>query len=284
MTKEKERFLKLKAAQIRLATLEAVYQIKKGHIGGSFSIAEILSDLYFSQMQVDSANPNDPERDRFVMSKGHSSPAGYAVLYLKGFITHDQLMTFRHIDSKLSGHMYMGVPGVDASTGSLGQGLSVATGMALSLKRFGNGNSVYCICGDGEIQEGQIWEAVMAGMNFHLDNLCVFVDNNRIQLDGRVEEISPCLEPIEPKFQAFGWNVISIDGNNVAAVDGAVDVFKQTTNGKPTCIVAHTIKGKGVSLFENQVKYHGGVPDEQGFAKAFSELKEQIACLEADHE
>ncbi len=284
MNQEQERFLKRKAAEIRYYALEAIHQINKGHIGGSFSIADILSVLYFSQMNIDSKDPKNPNRDLFVMSKGHCSPVGYSVLYLKGFLTHDQLMTFRHIDSNLSGHMYAGVPGVEASTGSLGQGISVATGMALSCKQDHSHRHVFCICGDGEIEEGQVWEAAMAAANFKLDNFCVIIDDNGIQLDGRTSEISPSLEPIEDKFRAFGWNVIVINGHDIPSIDGAVEIFKHLQNSKPTCIVAHTIKGKGVKEFEDKVKYHGGMPSEEGFSLAFEELRTEIEALEARNE
>lgn len=284
MTKEKERFLKLKAAEIRLAALEAIYQIKKGHIGGSFSIADVLSVLYFDTMRIDPKHADDPERDRFVMSKGHCSPSGYAVLYLKGFITKEQLMTFRHIDSNLSGHMYMGVPGVEVSTGSLGQGVSVAAGIALAGKSGKHDYKVYCACGDGEIEEGQVWEAAMAAANFKLDNFCIIVDSNKIQLDDRVEHISPSLMPIEEKFRSFGFNVMTIDGNDVASIAGAFDIFKDLHNGKPTCIVANTIKGKGATEFEDKVKYHGAMPDEAGFQSAFGELHARIDALKKEAE
>lgn len=279
MTKEKERFLRLKAEEIREAGLEAIYQVRKGHIGGSLSIADILAVLYFDAMNIDANHPDDPERDRFVMSKGHGSPTGYSVLCLKGFITREELMTFRRVDSRLSGHMAMGVPGVEVSTGSLGQGISVAAGIALAGKSGGHRYDVYCLCGDGEIEEGQVWEAAMAAANFKLDNFCVIVDNNRIQLDGRVEQVSPTLAPIEEKFRSFGFNVMTIDGNDVASVSGAFDIFKRLRNGKPTCIVANTIKGKGAVEFEDKVKYHGGMPDEAGFQSAFAELKARIAAL-----
>lgn len=276
MTEEKRKLLQLKADQIRLGGLEAVYQIKKGHIGGSFSVAEILSVLYFDTMHIDPANRKDPNRDRLVMSKGHCSPAGYAALWLKGFITHDQLMTFRHVDSNLLGHMSIEVPGVEVSTGSLGQGISVAAGIALAGKMDGRPYRVFCILGDGEAEEGQVWEAAMAAANFHLDNFCLIVDNNKIQLDGRVEEISPSLMPLEEKFRSFGFNVLSVDGHDVEALSDAFRIFSLWKNGKPTCIVAHTVKGHGAAEFEDKVKYHGGIPDEAGFARAFAELRARV--------
>jgi transketolase len=281
MTKEKEIFLKRQAAEIRLQGLKAIHQIKSGHIGGSFSIAEILSVLYFDEMNVFPKEPLNSERDRLVLSKGHCTPTAYAALALKGFITLEELMTFRRIDSRLSGHMCMKVPGVDVSTGSLGQGLSVALGIALSGKCYHKNYDVYVICGDGEIEEGQIWEAAMSAANNKLDNVCLFVDNNKIQLDDYVEQISPALYSIEDKFSAFGWNVITVNGNEVSEVKDAVDQFKEKRNQKPTAIIAQTIKGKGVSIFENKVKWHGSVPSEDEFATAFAELRNQITVLEA---
>jgi len=281
MKQSRKQELERISAEIRLNGLKAIYSIRNGHVGGSMSIAEILAVLYFDQMQVYPDDPKNSNRDRFVLSKGHCTPTGYATLSMKGFISFDELWTFRRIDSRLSGHMCMEVPGVDASTGSLGQGLSVATGMALSAKCYHRSYKTYALCGDGEMQEGQIWEALMAASNFKLDNLCLVIDYNKIQLDDRIEYISPTLFPINDKLTSFGWNVIEIDGHDVVAIHDAVETFKKTSNEKPTAIIANTIKGKGVSIFEDKIKWHGSVPSEEEFSIAFAELEEQIKRLEA---
>ncbi len=268
----------LQACKIRKTALETIKAAGSGHIGGSMSISDILSVLYFSEMNVDPSNPDKPDRDRLVLSKGHCSPALYAVLAMKGFFEMEHLKTFRDINSNLSGHVEIHVPGVDMSTGSLGQGLSVALGMALFAKAQEYENRVFAILGDGEIQEGQVWEAAMAAAFYKADNLIAFVDNNKIQLDDRVENImSPY--PIGEKFEAFGWNVLNVDGHDVRQLRNAVELA-DSLKGKPTVIVCDTVKGKGVSVFEDQIRFHGGQPTEDEWKTAFEELNKKIAQLE----
>lgn len=272
--------LQLNAYKIRKVALETIQIAGSGHIGGSFSIAEIMSVLYFGQMNVDIDNPKKIDRDRLVLSKGHCSPAMYATLAIKGFFPMEHLSTFRKIDSNLSGHVEYHVPGVDMSSGSLGQGLSVALGMALYSKNKKIGNRVFCIMGDGEIEEGQVWEATMAAGFYKADNLIAFVDNNNLQLDGSLEDVmSPY--PIGEKFKAFGWNVIEVDGSDVEQIYNAIELAS-TVKGKPTVVVAKTIKGKGVSVFENQVRFHGGHPKADEFKIAYTELNAKISELEDD--
>jgi transketolase len=279
MDAHKERILRLNAVKIRKYVLEAIQAANSGHIGGSFSIAEIVSVLYFDKMRIDPKNPRLPGRDRFVLSKGHCAPAVYAALAMRGFFPLEDLKTFRQIDSYLSGHIEMRhVPGVDMSAGSLGQGFSVGVGMALAGKLDKMDYKVYVITGDGEMQEGQIWEAAMAAGHYKLDNLRLFVDNNGLQLDGPVEKLMS-VYPLEDKFRAFGWNVLTIDGNDVEQVSGAIEDAGKVT-GKPTVIIAKTVKGKGVSIFENSVKFHGGRPSPEEYVKAYSELDAQIKGLE----
>lgn len=278
MDKTRIKELELWAYKIRKTALQTIETAGSGHIGGSFSIAEILSVLYFDQMDIDPKQPDKKGRDRLVLSKGHCSPTLYAALALKGFFPKEELATFRKIDSHLSGHVEMHVSGVDMSTGSLGQGLSVSLGMALYSKSKELGNQVFCIMGDGEIQEGQVWEAAMAAGFYKADNLIAFVDNNKLQLDGALEEVmSPY--PIGEKFKAFGWNVIEVGGNDVEQVVNAVELAHVMT-GKPTVIIADTIKGKGVSVFENQVRFHGGKPTELEWKQAYQELDDKIKELE----
>ncbi|MBM6685821.1 transketolase [Faecalicatena contorta] len=270
--------LQRQAYIIRKTALETIKNAGSGHIGGSFSIAEILAVLYFDRMRIDPEHPDRKDRDRLVLSKGHCSPAMYATLSLRGFFPIEHLKTFRTIDSDLSGHVEIHVPGVDMSAGSLGQGLSVALGMAMYGKNREMGYYTYCIMGDGEIQEGQIWEAAMAAGYFKTDHLIAFVDNNKLQLDGSLEEVmSPY--PIGDKFKAFGWNVLEIDGNEIEQIHDAI-ALAQVWKGKPTVIIADTVKGKGVSVFENQVRFHGGKPTESEFETAFAELDAKIAELE----
>ncbi len=271
--------LAVQAAKIRRKALEAIQAASSGHIGGSFSVTDILTVLYFEKMNIDPQNPRMDSRDRFVLSKGHCTPAMYATLALRGFFPVEDLKTFRNIDSYLSGHVEMNhVPGVDMSAGSLGQGLSAAVGMALSAKVSKKANRVFCVLGDGEIQEGQIWEAAMAAGNYRLDNLTVFVDNNNLQIDGTVEEVmSPY--PIEDKFRSFKWNTITIDGHDYAQIAAAIDRAAQEKN-VPTVIVAKTVKGKGVSFMENNVKWHGSTPSKEEYVTAFGELDAAIAKLE----
>lgn len=258
------------ASNIRKNILETVNAAGSGHIGGSLSIVEILVTLYFSEMKIDVNNPLWEDRDRLVLSKGHASPALYSVLAEKGFFAPDLLKTFRRMGSPFSGHADMHVPGVDMSTGSLGQGLSVAVGMALAGKATENKYRVFCILGDGELEEGQIWEAAMCASHYHLDNLVAFVDNNGLQIDGSIQDIMSSY-PIDKKFEAFTWNVIQIDGHDydqiIQAIRDAIDM-----KGVPTVIIAKTIKGKGVSFMENNFAWHGKPPTQDEYAKAMYEL------------
>ena len=259
------------ANKIRQGVIKAVYSAKSGHPGGSLSIAEILAVLYFNQMNIDERNPKAKERDRLVLSKGHTSPALYSALALRGFFDVKDLENFRNIKSNLQGHPDMkNIPGVDASTGSLGQGLSIANGMAISSKMDSEGVRVYCICGDGEIEEGQIWEAAMTSAHYKLDNLCLIIDNNNLQIDGKVSEVMN-IYPIDEKFRSFGFEVINVDGHNISELISAFEQAKKT-KGKPTAIIANTIKGKGVSFMENKVEWHGKAPDEEQFNQAIKEL------------
>jgi len=272
MDSKKKKELELWAAKIRKTALQTIQTAGSGHIGGSFSICDIMSVLYFDKMNVDPANPDKPDRDRLVLSKGHCSPAMYATLALKGFFPVEHLSTFRKLDSDLSGHVEIHVPGVDMSAGSLGQGLSTALGMAMYAKANKTGNRVFCIMGDGEIQEGQVWEAAMFAGFRKLDNLVVVVDNNGLQIDGKVEDVcSPY--PIDKKFEAFNFHVINVaDGNDMAQLRAAFDEAK-TVKGMPTAIVMKTVKGKGVSFMENQVGWHGKAPNDEEYAQAMADLE-----------
>ena len=259
------------ANKIRQGIIKEVYMAASGHPGGSLSIAEILAVLYFNQMNIDEKNPQAKERDRLVLSKGHTSPALYSALALRGFFDLEELKTFRNINSILQGHPDMkNIPGVDASTGSLGQGLSIANGMALASKMDSEGVRVYCICGDGEIEEGQIWEAAMTSSHYKLDNLCVIVDNNNLQIDGEVSQVMN-IYPIDEKFKSFGFEVINIDGHNIEEIIQAFEQAKKV-KGKPTAIIANTIKGKGVSFMENKAEWHGKAPNEEQYRQAMIEL------------
>ena len=266
------------AGQVRLGALEAVYSGKSGHPGGSLSVADILTYLYFAEMRVDPQNPHWPERDRFVLSKGHTCPALYAVLALKGFFPQDELKKFRHPGAMLQGHPDMKhIPGVDMSTGSLGQGLSAACGMALAGKLEQKDYRVYAVTGDGEIQEGQIWEAAMFAVHRKLDNLCLIVDNNGLQIDGRVNEIcSPY--PIAEKFAAFGFHTIAVDGHDFDALSNAFDEARKT-KGQPTVIVAKTIKGKDVSFMSDNVAWHGAAPNDDQYKTAVADIEKVLADL-----
>ena len=267
--------LKKIANDIRKDIVEQVYRAQSGHPGGSLSIADILTVLYFNQMNVDEKMPNSPVRDRLVLSKGHCSPALYAVLAKKGYFSEDELQKFRNIDGKLQGHPDMTkVPGVDMTTGSLGQGLSVCNGMAFNSKLNHDGYRVYCILGDGEIEEGQVWEAAMTSHKYKLDNLCVIVDNNNLQIDGEIGKVKG-LDNIEGKFKSFGFNTIVIDGNNIEQLIDAFNTAK-TTKGMPTAIIAKTIKGKGVSFMENKVEWHGKGPNEEEYKQAMEELNKNV--------
>lgn len=259
------------ARKIRLGIIEQVYNGKSGHPGGSLSCADILTVLYFNQMNINQENPKADARDRFVLSKGHASPALYSTLAHRGFFDVEELKTFRNIESKLQGHPDMNkVPGVDMTTGSLGQGLSVANGMALSSKLNSNGLRVYCLVGDGEIQEGQVWEAAMSSAHYKLDNLCLIVDNNNLQIDGEVDKVKN-IYPLDDKFKSFGFEVIKIDGHNIAQIIEAFETAKKI-KGRPTVIIANTIKGKGVSFMENQAGWHGKAPNEEQYKQAIEEL------------
>ena len=259
------------AKKVRRGILEEVYNAQSGHPGGSLSVADILTVLYFNELHIDENNPKWENRDRMVLSKGHCSPALYSCLANKGFFPVEDLKTFRKLDSYLQGHPDMNkIPGVDMTTGSLGQGLSASVGMAITGKMDKKDYRVYCILGDGEIEEGQIWEAAMSAKKYALDNLCVIVDNNNLQIDGTVEEVmSPY--PIDEKFKSFGFEIIKIDGNNMQEILDAFEVAKNV-KGKPVCIIAKTIKGKGVSFMENQVGWHGKAPNEEQYRMAMDEL------------
>ena len=260
------------ANNIRIEIINQVYAAQSGHPGGSLSIADIMAVLYFNELNVNPQNPTWEDRDRVVLSKGHCAPALYATLALKGYFNIRELQNLRKIDTILQGHPDMKkVPGVDMTTGSLGQGLSCANGMAISAKLDNKNYRVYAILGDGEIEEGQIWEAAMAAHKYKLDNLCVIVDNNNLQIDGKIEDVmSPY--PIDEKFKSFGFEVININGNNVKEILQALEKAK-TIKEKPTCIIAKTTKGKGVSFMENKAEWHGKAPNEEQYKQAIQELK-----------
>lgn len=260
------------AKKVRRGIIESVYAGKSGHPGGSLSIADIMAVLYFYEMNIDAENPKNENRDRLVLSKGHCAPALYSALANRGFFDIEELRTLRNIESRLQGHPDMKkIPGVDMTTGSLGQGLSAANGMAMAGKLDNKDYRVYCILGDGEIEEGQIWEAAMASSKYKLDNLCVIVDNNNLQIDGTIEDVMSSY-PIDEKFKNFGFQIINIDGHNIQEIIDAFDVAKNVKE-RPTCIVAKTIKGKGVSFMENQVGWHGKAPNEEQYRQAMEELK-----------
>ena len=269
------------ANNVRMDILEEVYNAKSGHIGGAFSIADILTVLYFNEMNIDAKIPDSPDRDRLVLSKGHASAALYAVLAEKGYIDKKELKTFRNIDSNLQGHPDMNkVPGVDMTTGSLGQGLSVANGMALSSKLDSRGYRVYCILGDGELQEGQVWEAAMTAEKYQLDNLCVIVDENELQLTDSTMNVKGInYNDIEQKFRAFGFQTVVIDGHNIESIIRALTIAEMT-KGKPTAIICKTIKGKGVSFMENQVDWHGKAPNDEEYEMAVKELKQEAEKIQ----
>ncbi|MBO5321149.1 MAG: transketolase [Clostridia bacterium] len=271
--------LQITACKARISIIEGVHAAKAGHPGGSLSCVDIITYLYSKELNVDPKNPDMENRDRFVLSKGHAAPALYAVLAEKGFFDKSLIKTLRQIGSILQGHPDMKkIPGVDMSTGSLGQGISCAVGMALSSKHFGSGFNVYTVLGDGEIEEGQVWEAAMFAGNKNLSNLTAFVDYNNLQIDGTVEEVnSPA--PIDKKFEAFGWHTIIIDGHDFNQIEAALKEAK--TVDKPVCIIAKTVKGKGVSYMENAVNWHGAAPNDELAEQALKELNEQLKELEA---
>ena len=280
MTSSEKKQLQITACKVRMGVIESTYGAKAGHPGGSLSAAEVYTYLYFKEMNIDPKNPKWEDRDRFVLSKGHTTPGLYSVLANRGFFPVEDLPTFRHIDSYLQGHPNMNtVPGVDMSTGSLGQGVSVATGMALAAKHTGKTNRVYSLLGDGEIQEGQVWEACMAAAHYKLDNLCIVIDNNGLQIDGNIADVmSPY--PIVEKLVAFGFEVATVDGHSFDELEAAFNKARET-KGKPFAIVMKTVKGKNVSFMENDAGWHGKAPNDAEYAQAMSELKAQLAELEA---
>ena len=267
--------LKKVANEIRKGILVGTHAASSGHPGGSLSAAEIFAVLYFDEMNVDPADPRKADRDRFVLSKGHTAPGLYAALAERGFFPREELETLRKPDSRLQGHPNMNdTPGVDMSTGSLGQGISAAVGMALAAKHWGDDYRTYSLLGDGEIEEGQVWEAAMFAGNHELDNLCVIVDHNGLQIDGTIEEVNSAM-PIADKFRAFKFHVVEVaDGNDVAQLREAF-AEARATKGAPTCIVGETVKGKGVSFMEDQVGWHGKAPNDEQFAQAMAELEKE---------
>ena len=266
------------ACKVRMGVIEGTYNAKSGHPGGSLSISDTLTYLYFNKMNVDASNPEDPDRDRFVLSKGHTAPALYAVLAQKGYFAEEELKSLRHIGALLQGHPCIHIPGVDMSSGSLGQGISAACGMALAGKLDGKSYKVYTILGDGEIEEGQVWEAAMFAAHKKLTNLVAIVDNNGLQIDGPISEVcSP--EPITDKFAAFGWHVITMDAHDFDSMDRAFEAAEKVTD-KPVAIIQKSVKGKGVSFMENQVGWHGTAPNAEQYAQAMDELNKTLESLE----
>lgn len=278
MEASKQRELALAADHIRLGILEGTHAAASGHPGGSLSIADILSYLYFSEMRVDPQDPTWADRDRLVLSKGHAAPALYAALAHRGYFPVSELANLRKIDSILQGHPDMKhIPGVDMSSGSLGQGISAACGMALAARLDGRDYRVYTIVGDGESEEGEVWEALMFAAHNRLDNLCVVIDYNGLQIDGRIDQIvSPA--PYEKKLEGFGAHVVSMDAHDFESIRRAFGEAK-TVKGKPTVIIAHSVKGKGVSFMENQVKWHGSAPNDEQYAQAVAEIQAHMAQL-----
>ncbi len=263
--------LEKQAVKIRKDIITAVHSAKSGHPGGSLSLADTLTYLYFYKMNVDSKNPSDPDRDRFVLSKGHTAPALYSVLAEKGFFSTDELLKLRKTGAMLQGHPDMKhIPGIDMTTGSLGQGISAAVGMALGGKLGDKNFTVYAALGDGEIQEGQVWEAAMAAAHYKLDNLVAIVDNNNLQIDGKVSDVMS-VYPITDKFAAFGWNVATCDAHDFDSIDAAFEQTKEK-NGKPWVIVQKSVKGKGVSFMEDNAAWHGTAPNDEQYAQAMADL------------
>ena len=279
MTELEIKQLQATACKVRMGVIEATHGAKAGHPGGSLSAADMFTYLYFKELNIDPADPKKEDRDRFVLSKGHTAPGLYSVLANRGFFPVEDLPTLRHIDSYLQGHPNMNtVPGVDMSTGSLGQGISCAAGMALGAKHQGKNYRVYTLLGDGEIQEGQVWEACMLSAHYKLDNFCVIVDNNGLQIDGEVAKVmSPY--PIDEKLKAFGFHVEVIDGHDYNQIEAAFATAR-ATKGQPTAIVMKTTKGKGVSYMEGQASWHGKAPNDEEYAIAISELKAALAEVE----
>lgn len=281
MTPSEKKQLRVAACKVRMGIIEATHAAKSGHPGGSLSAADMFTYLYCKEMNVDPKNPKMENRDRFVLSKGHTAPGLYATLANCGFFPVEDLLTLRKVGSYLQGHPNMNtVPGVDMSTGSLGQGVSTAAGMALAAKYKGMNNRVYTLLGDGEIEEGQVWEAFMLAAHYKLDNLCVIIDNNGLQIDGKVSDVmSPY--PITDKMEAFGFHVVAIDGHDLDQIEAALNTARET-KGKPTAIIMTTVKGKGVSFMENQVGWHGKAPSDAEYEQAMAELKGKLAEVEAE--
>jgi transketolase len=266
------------ACKVRMGVIEGTYNAKSGHPGGSLSISDLLTYLYFAKMHVDPKNPDMEDRDRLVLSKGHTAPALYATLAERGFFDKEELKSLRHIGAMLQGHPCINIPGVDMSSGSLGQGISVACGMALGGKLKEASYKVYAILGDGEIQEGQVWEASMFASHYKLDNLVAIVDNNGLQIDGKITDVmSP--EPITDKFKAFGWHVITMDAHDFDSIENAFNEA-ETITGQPVAIIQKSVKGKGVSFMENQVGWHGTAPNKEQYDIAMAELSSQLKALE----
>lgn len=280
MTEELKLDLQKKACQVRMGIIASTHSAKAGHPGGSLSAAEMFTYLYNLELRVDPADPKNENRDRFVLSKGHTAPGLYSALAYRGFFPVEDLLTLRHIGSYLQGHPNMNtVPGVDMSTGSLGQGISAAAGMAKGAKYLGKDLNVYTLLGDGEIAEGEVWEALMFAAHYHLDNLCVIIDLNGLQIDGRTCDVMNSA-PVDEKCKAFGCNVVTIDGHDFGQIEQAFAAFHACTD-KPTCILMHTTKGKGVSFMENQVGWHGKAPNDEEYKIAMDELEKAMAELEA---
>ncbi|MGN0580073.1 MAG: transketolase [Ruminococcus sp.] len=266
------------ACKVRMGVIEGTYNAKSGHPGGSLSIADTLTYLYFAKLNIDPKNPEMPDRDRFVLSKGHTAPALYATLARRGYFTEDELKSLRHIGAMLQGHPCIHTPGIDMSSGSLGQGISAACGMALAGKIDGKKYKVYSILGDGEIEEGQVWEAAMFAAHYKLDNLVAIVDNNGLQIDGKITDVcSP--EPITDKFAAFGWHVITMNAHDFDDIERAFNEA-DTVKDKPVAIIQKSVKGKGVSFMEDQVSWHGSAPNKEQYDTAMAELKKQLNELE----
>ena len=275
------RTLELTAAKGRRLGMEMVFRAASGHIGGSFSAMDILTELYFEEMRIDPAAPRAPGRDRFVLSKGHCTPALYSILALRGYFPEKDLELFRSIKGHMSGHPDMAhVPGVDMSTGSLGQGISAAVGMAIAGKLDGAPYRVYALLGDGEVEEGEVWEAAMSAAKYGLDNLCAIVDVNGLQIDGRTADVMPS-EPLDRKFAAFNWHVIRVDGHDLDALRAAFAEARQV-KGQPTVLIAKTVKGKGVSFMENDAGWHGKAPNAEQYEKAVAELDAAVKRLEVE--
>lgn len=271
--------LKKLACKARMGAIIGTYNAKSGHPGGSLSAADIFTYLYFKEMRVDPENPKDPDRDRFVLSKGHGCPSLYAALALKGYFPFEELEKLRHVGAMLQGHPDMkGTPGIDMSSGSLGQGVSAACGMAAAAKVDGRDYRVYTVLGDGECEEGQVWEAAMFASHYKLDNLCLIVDNNGLQIDGKVEDVAG-LSNLKEKFEAFGFGTAEIDGHDFEQLEKAFDGARQCKD-KPFVIIAKTVKGKGVSFMENQVGWHGVAPNDEQYKQAMAELEQQLKEIE----